>query len=285
MKFIRYIYGAMLSMCTLSCLLLSEVALAKDKHKKEDQQDCYDYVVVGVGTAGAILIENLTADKESSVLGLEWGQYLPNDPTLKYPFGTVPPHEQSNIARVTVDQRYSENYLTQGAIVSPFEGEANWFNDNPSSVSVAYSIGRTVGGTSVHATDAKRGSPQFYDTLAGIAGSRWSYSNVLPFLKALETYALFPDNTPLCNAPLRGCTGPIQILQFTPELYNLTPQWAALNDSLAIIMAEQTPEQPKPAVLFGTDDWNAGINNYTTSLDAQDYYIFDPTVPGEIIQV
>lgn len=280
MKFIRYTYGTMLSMCTLSCLLLSEFALAKNKHKKENEPDCYDYVVVGVGTAGAILIENLTADKKSSVLGLEWGQDLRNDPTLKYSFGTIPPHEQVNLVRVFTDQRYSENYLTQGAISFPFQSEGNWFADNPSSVAVAYSVGRTVGGTSVHATDAHRGSPQFYDTLAGIAGSRWSYVNVLPFLKGLETYALYPDNTPLCNAPLRGCTGPIQILQGTPESANVTPQWAALNDALAIIMQEQTPEQPKPPVLFGTDDWNAGFNTYTTSLDDQRYFIHDPSVPG-----
>lgn len=43
----------------------------------------YDYIIIGVGTAGAVLTKLLTDDGYTSVLGLESGINYDNDPMIK----------------------------------------------------------------------------------------------------------------------------------------------------------------------------------------------------------
>jgi len=43
-----------------------------------------DYVIIGVGTAGAVLAKKLTDDKKTSVIALHSGKNLTEDPDIKY---------------------------------------------------------------------------------------------------------------------------------------------------------------------------------------------------------
>ncbi len=242
------------SFIALFCLGCGTAALA-NKSKKEMQehhkQSNYDYIVVGAGTAGGILVDRLTENCKNSVLVLEWGQDLRNDPNTQTLEG---------LSLLTDNQRYNEIYVTQGdARAEPF-GWGEGFNF-PQWM-VQYGMGRSVGGTSLHAFVARRAAPEFYDALASIAGPQWSYPNVLPLLKAFESYIDFPNNAPICT-PDRGCTGPLKIMQFPSSAFAGPDQ--TLNIGFANAFRDSTPEVPAPTLDIGDADYNAGQNAYSSS--------------------
>jgi choline dehydrogenase len=231
--------------------------IIKSKYDGEDDPCIVDYLVVGVGSASAIMILNLTEDRTKSVVALEWGQDYRDDPVILYGAG-------NNIRNA----KYSENYIATTNIQAPAQ---------------LYGFGRMVGGSSAHPTAAKRGSPEFYDTLAEVAGPRWSYANVLPLLKALETYLDYPTNVPI-GGPTRGESGPMVISRYPASYYNASPADQALNEQLAEIMWSVTPESPTPILDLGGADYNAGQNTYVTSVNGQNWIEFDPNAPsGDVL--
>lgn len=204
-----------------------------------------DYVVVGVGTASSIMILNLTNDCKTSVIGLEWGQDLRDDPNLLF---------TANQNTAIRNSHYSENY--NGSLF------------RSSTVQTLYGFGRAVGGSSPHATAARRGTQQYFDTLATIAGPQWSFSNVLPLMEALESYVSWQPSgpyTPIIEAT-RGNSGPMTIAQYPVNFFNPGSTQQAENLAFANTMFSTLPSQV-PAPVLNPTDYNAnGLSTYISQI-------------------
>lgn len=169
--------------------------IAKCKKKPyKGNQDTFDYIIVGFGSAGAILARKLSDDFKNSVLVLEAGPNNMEDPD------TLNPNAFLTSTRLTFNPDFAATYPVP--LAGAFLG-------------IVYSEGREWGGSAAHnGLQAVRGVPSDYNTWAMDSGNaQWLYNNVLPLMKLLETYT--PNGT-IPNPTQRGFSGPIGITQNPP---------------------------------------------------------------------
>ena len=125
--------------------------------------ETFDYVVVGGGTAGSIMVNRLSADGASVCL-LEAG------PKDLHPFIHIPAGYIKNI--------YSPK-LTWGFKSKPNSATANRSFPVPQ--------GRVLGGSSsINGLNYVRGQRADYDNWAQMGNTGWSYDEVLPYFKRSE---------------------------------------------------------------------------------------------------
>lgn len=187
-----------LMLLALALILMGSSVEAKKCCKKKG--DSVDYIIVGLGTAGAVcaryLSDPVNGKYKNSVLVLEAGQNRTDDPEVLAGLNTF------NFDEAPFNPKYS---ITK---VCPDENPLLGFFANEQ-----YSTGRMWFGASAHNymfTD--RGSSDVWDDLAAQVGSnQWTYNNLLPFMKFIETFhgtSTQPND--------RGFNGPLQVTQTTP---------------------------------------------------------------------
>lgn len=160
-----------------------------------------DIIVVGGGAAGCILMSELS--KSFSVLGIEGGLNLTNDPAIK----------AVGLPAFLLAGTGKSKYFWPGWNQTlPMPG----LNGRTSDWTTGMLLG---GGSSINGLYYGRGSNAMYSHWEKISGSsNWSLNNILATFKALENYQ------GLTITPgARGVNGPVNILQ-TPTVSQITSQ-------------------------------------------------------------
>jgi choline dehydrogenase len=124
----------------------------------------FDYIIVGAGSAGAVLANRLSEDREARVLLLEAGG------KDRHLFQLMP------IAFLKVAARRSSNWNYESEPEPGLNGRR-----------LAIPRGKTLGGTSsINAQIYIRGHRRDYDRWSEQGLRGWSYAEVLPYFKRLE---------------------------------------------------------------------------------------------------
>lgn len=146
-----------------------------------------DVVIVGGGSAGSVLANRLTEDKDTKVMVLEagrmdsfWDLFIHMPAAFAFPIG---------------------NKFYDWAYESEPEPEMNGRR-------IYHARGKVLGGSgSVNGMIYQRGNPMDYEKWGKLPGmENWDYAHVLPYFNRLET-ALAADP----NDPRRGHDGPLKL--------------------------------------------------------------------------
>lgn len=153
-----------------------------------------DYVIVGVGTAGAVLAKQLSDDLQTSVFAIHGGKDLNDNPDIKF---------TKNAFFTVISALFGSPYYQTGNSTP---------QSNADNRELFIALALPEGGASaINAGAWCRGTTQVYSQWEAIAGPAWSVARIQQIYKDLETYN---GTTP--NPEFRGFNGPINIRQSTP---------------------------------------------------------------------
>src|SRR5215475_12490460 len=145
-------------------------------------QRTFDFIVVGAGSAGSVLANRLSADPRHKVLVLEAGR-------ASHPWSRIP----VGFARLIDNQAANWLYSSE-----PDEGTGGRRIPIPR--------GKLLGGSSsINGMVFVRGQSQDYDTWAQLGNRGWSYREVLPIFRDMESFQGDADDE------YRGRNGPLKV--------------------------------------------------------------------------
>lgn len=197
----------------------------------------FDYIIIGAGSAGAVLAARLTEDKDVSVLLLEAGG------KDRHPFQLMP------LAFLKVGQSRVYNWHYETEPEPAMNGRR-----------IPIGRGRGLGGSSsINALICIRGHRRDYERIKEMGMEGWGYSDVLPYFKKLE-------NNWRGETPYHGSDGPIRIsrMDYKELLYS------SLREAAKGLGIEHN-DDPNGAVQEGISPMEATIGDGKRSSTARGY--------------
>ena len=153
---------------------------------QQENFESYDFIVVGAGSAGAVVANRLSKDPRNKVLLLEAGP-------ASNVWSRIPIGYAKTLNNPAVNWRYWA------------EPEAS-----TSGRKLYVPRGKILGGTStINGMAFVRGQAQDFDTWAQMGNTGWSYQDVLPLFKRMESYSGG-------DSQFRGREGPLRVTDPAP---------------------------------------------------------------------
>ena len=165
----------------------------------------FDYIVVGAGSAGCVLANRLSKDSRNKVLLLEAGgsdrRFF-----IQMPIG------------------YGKTYH-QKAVNWMYMTEPSPDADNKPSY---WPRGKVLGGSSsINAMVYVRGNPRDFDQWSEAGNPGWSYTDVLPYFKKMESWQNGADS-------YRGGDGPLKVSEVSNHLHPLCQNFLSAAQEIGI---------------------------------------------------
>ena len=165
----------------------------------------YDYIILGAGSAGCVLANRLSLDPSNKVLLLEAGG-TDRRFFIQMPIG------------------YGKTYH-QKAVNWMYMTEPSPDADNKPSY---WPRGKVLGGSSsINAMVYVRGNPRDFDEWSELGNSGWSYNEVLPYFRKMESWQNGADT-------YRGGDGPLKISEVSSQLHPLCDNFLSAAKEIGI---------------------------------------------------